>query len=197
VVLSYRPAEKADSERIAELISLASDGVVDFLFHDLIPHMTPVQMVAYNLAQDHYPHSFQSAIVALNGKDIVGMALSYPSSYHKITDEMRDFFPAERLDHLHEFYSVKIPRSWFLDALAVEPTFRRQGIGARLVELTKQSAKENGYQMCSLIAFRDNSPALALYKGLGFRQVAHIHLAANEYISHADGCALLTCQMSG
>ena len=195
VALSYRPAEKADSERIAELISLASDGVVDFLFHDLIPHMTPVQMVAHNLAQDHYPHSFQSAVVALNGKDIVGMALSYPSSYHQITDEMRDFFPAERLDHLHEFYSVKIPRSWFLDALAVEPSHRRQGIGTRLIQMTQQSAKENGYRMLSLIAFRDNAPALVLYKGLGFRQITHIPLAANDYISHANGCALLTCQV--
>ena len=26
--------------------------------------------------------------------------------------------------------------------------------------------------------------------------VAHIHLAANDYIAHADGCTLLTCQMS-
>ena len=117
--LSYRPAEKADSERIAELISLASDGVVDFLFHDLVPAMTPIQVVAHNLAQDHYPHSYQSAVVAQNGENIVGMALSYPSSYHQITAEMRAFFPAERLEHLDDFYSANIPRSWFLDALAV------------------------------------------------------------------------------
>ena len=44
--LSDRPAEKADSERIAEFISLASDGVVDYLFHGLVSGMTPVQVVA-------------------------------------------------------------------------------------------------------------------------------------------------------
>jgi ribosomal protein S18 acetylase RimI-like enzyme len=194
--LRYRPAEKADSKRIAELINLASDGVVAFLFHDLVPQMTPVQVVAHNLAQDRYPHSYQSAVVAMNGKDIVGMALSYPSSYHKITDEMRGFFPAERLDHLKDFYFVDIPQSWFLDALAVEPAYRRQGIGTRLVELTRDRAKDNGYQMCSLIVFRDNTPAVALYEALGFCQVAHIHLAANDYIPHADGCALMTYRMS-
>jgi hypothetical protein len=87
MAIIYRPAEKADNKRIAELFNLASDGVVAFLFHDLVPQMTPVQVVAHNLAQDRYPHSYQSAVVAMNGKDIVGMALSYPSSYHKITDE--------------------------------------------------------------------------------------------------------------
>ena len=196
MILSYRPAEKADSERIAELISLASDGVVDFLFHDLVPEMTPVQVVAYNLAQDHYPHSYRSAVVALNGTDIVGMALSYPSTYHQVTDEMRGFFPAQRLEHLHDFYTANIPQSWFLDALAVEPAYRRQGIGTRLIGLTKEIAKDNGYKKLSLIVFRDNAPALALYEALGFSQVAHIHLAANAFIHHTDGCALLTCRMS-
>ena len=196
MAVSYRPAEKADSERVAELISLASDGVVDFLFHDVVPQMTPVQLMAHNLAQGHYPHSYQSAVVALSGKDIVGMALSYPSTYHQITDQMRGFFPADRLEHLNDFYSVNIPPSWFLDALAVAPANRRQGIGTRLVELTKQKGKDNGYPMCSLIAFRDNAPALALYQALGFSQVAHIHLAANAFIHHADGCALFTCRMS-
>ena len=196
MAIIYRPAEKTDSQRIAELISLASDGVVDFLFHDLVPDMTPVQVVAHNLARDHYPHSFRSAVVALSGEDIVAMALSYPSSYHQITAEMRDFFPAERLDHLNDFYAVNIPPSWFLDALAVEPAYRRRGIGTRLIELTQERAKENGYRMLSLIAFRDNAPALALYEALGFRQGAHIPLAANAYIAHTDGCVLLTCQMS-
>ena len=191
----YRPAQKADSQRVAELISLASDGVVDFLFHDLVPDMTPVQAVAYNLAQDRYPHSYQSAVVALSGEDVVGMALSYPSSYHQITDEMRHFFPAERLEHLADFYSVNIPRSWFLDALAVEPAYRRHGSGTRLIEVSKEKAKDNGYNMLSLIAFRDNLPALALYETMGFDQVAHIRLDANAFIHHADGCALLTCRM--
>ncbi|MBW2489273.1 MAG: hypothetical protein JRE72_17785 [Deltaproteobacteria bacterium] len=102
MAIIYRPAEKTDSQRIAELISLASDGVVDFLFHDLVPDMTPAQVVAHNLAQDHYPHSYRSAVVALSGTHIVAMALSYPSTYHQITDKMRGFFPAERLDHLHD-----------------------------------------------------------------------------------------------
>ena len=191
----YRPAEKADCTKIAELINLASDGIVEYLFHDLVSEMTPVQMIAYNLAEDHYPHSYKSAIVAADGKNVVGMALSYPSSYHKITDEMRGFFPADRLEHLRDFYSSSVSKSWFLDALAVDENCRKHGIGRRLVDLTKERAKDNEYAILSLIAFADNSPALGLYKRVGFRVAKKVDLAGNAFIPHQDGCLLLRCDI--
>ena len=62
--IKYRPGEKKDFAKLAELINIASDGVVEYLFHDLVSGMTPVQVVAYNLENDKYPHSYKSAIVA-------------------------------------------------------------------------------------------------------------------------------------
>lgn len=38
MAITYRPAGKVDSLRIAELINMASDGVGEFLFHDLVPN---------------------------------------------------------------------------------------------------------------------------------------------------------------
>jgi ribosomal protein S18 acetylase RimI-like enzyme len=169
---------------------------VEFLFHDLVSDLTPVHILAFNLEKDRYPHSYKSALVAVDGEKVVGMALSYPSAYHKITDEMKAFFPKERLEHLRDFYTADIPHSWLLDALAVETTHRRQGIATRLIELTQERAKDNEYDMLSLIAFKDNAPALALYKALGFRVKADIHLAGYAFIPHQDGCLLLTCKVA-
>ncbi len=87
MTFKYRPAEKEDSAKLAELVNIASDGVVEYLFHDLVPGITPVQVVAHNLENDNYPHSYRSAVVAAEETDVIGMALSYPSSYHKITKE--------------------------------------------------------------------------------------------------------------
>jgi ribosomal protein S18 acetylase RimI-like enzyme len=196
VDINYRPAEKDDSSRIAELINIASDGVVEHLLHDLVPEMTPVQIMTYNLEQDNYPHTYRSALVAIDGSDVIGMVLSYPSSYHKITDEMRNFFPKDRLDHLSDFYSSCVLDSWFLDALGVDETYRRRGVGKRLVELTKERAKENGYGILSLIAFADNSAALALYKVLGFYVVQEVNLEGNAFIPHQEGCLLLKCDIA-
>ncbi len=196
MAISYRLAEKGDSFRIAELINIASEGVVEHLFHDLVPEMSPVQLIAYNLEQDNYPHSYQNASVAVDGPKVIGMALSYPSSYHKITDEMRNFFPKERLDHLSDFYSSRVQDSWYLDALGVDEIYRRKGIGKRLVELTQKKAKENGYEVLSLIAFADNAPALGLYNDLGFQLVKEVNLEGNEFIAHQDGCLLLRCDFT-
>jgi ribosomal protein S18 acetylase RimI-like enzyme len=196
MAIKYRPAEIADCAKIAELIDMASDGVVEYLFHDLIPKMTPVQIMAYNLEKDNYPHSYNSVIVAADGPNVVGMALSYPSSFHKITDEMIGFFPNERLEHLSDFYRSHVPDSWFLDAIGVDETCRKKGIGAMLIELTKEKAKDHGYGIVSLIAFADNSPALALYKVHGFQSVKKINLEGNEFIPHYEGCLLLKCDIA-
>ena len=194
MTFTYRPAEKKDSMRLAELINIASDGVVAYLFHDLIPGMTPVQVVAHNLENDNYPHSYKSAIVAEDENNLVGMVLSYPSSYHKITNEMRAFFPAERLERFEDFYSSRVENSLFLDALGVDASHRRQGIGTRLVELTKEMAQKSGYELISLIVFADNAAALALYRSLGFESVKEIKLEGNEFILHQGGCMLLRCR---
>ena len=60
----YRTGEKNDCTKLAELINIASDGVVEYLFHGLVPGMTPVQVIANTHENDNYPHSYKSAIVA-------------------------------------------------------------------------------------------------------------------------------------
>ena len=147
MTLKYRDAAKEDCAKLAEFINIASDGVVEYLFHELVPGMTPVQLVAHNLENDNYPHSHRSAVVAAEKTDVIGMALSYPSSYHKITDEMRNFFPSDRLEHFNHFYSSRIENSWFLDALCVVESHRSRGIGKKLISITKEKAVENGFNI--------------------------------------------------
>jgi ribosomal protein S18 acetylase RimI-like enzyme len=194
--IKYRPGEKKDCAKLAELINIASDGVVEYLFHGLVPEMTPVQVIAHNLENDNYPHSYKSAIVATNKNDIVGMGLSYPSSYHKITGEMRDFFSTDRIEHLRNFYSSHVENTWFLDALCVIASHRRRGIGEKLISLTKEKAIENGYRALSLIVFADNEFAIPVYERTGFEVVQKVELRGNEYIRHEDGCLLMKCEIT-
>jgi ribosomal protein S18 acetylase RimI-like enzyme len=189
--IKYRSAKKEDSYYLAELTNIASSGVVDFLFHDLVPGADPVQAVAYSLENDNYPHSYKSAFVAEHNRRVVGMALSYPASYHGITEEMRSFFPEERLEHLKDFYAARIENSWYIDSLGVSEEYRKRGIGRHLIALTKERAMDNGYSELSLISFADNTSALSLYKDVGFDVVGKITLHGNEFIPHQGGCVLM------
>jgi ribosomal protein S18 acetylase RimI-like enzyme len=194
MMFKYRPAEKEDCAKLAELINIASGGIMEYLFHDLVTGTTPVQVVARNLESENSPYSYRSAIVAAEESDVMGMALSFPSSYHKITNTMRNYFPADRMEHLRHFYTSRVEDSWLLDALCVIESHRRRGVGEKLISLTKEKAVENGCRTLSLITFADNDLAIPFYKRTGFEIVEKVELRGNEFIKHEGGCLLMNCE---
>ena len=189
--ISYRTARKADCTRMAELINIASGGVVEFLFHDLAPGLTPQQVVAHNLEIDQGYYTFKNAIVAVTEDQVVGVALSFPALYHEITAEMRQYFPKDRLDHLTEFYAARVDDSFLLNALCVDQKWRRNGIGSKLISLTKKKATQSGFKVLSLMVFADNSEALRVYHRHGFKVFATVQLNSHEHIPHEGGCLLM------
>ena len=191
----YRTGQKGDCTRIAELDNIASDGAIEFLFHDLIPGVSPEQIVASNLENDLYPHSFRSVIIAESKNDIIGMSLSFPGKYHGITDEMRNFFPEDRIRHFQHFFSAPVQDSYFLDALCVEDTFRNRGIGSKLIELTKAKAIAEGFHSLSLLVFKDNINAQKVYQKNGFQTVEQIELKPHELMPHEGGCFLMRASL--
>ena len=55
--------------------------------------------------------------------------------------------------------------------IAVDPSYRRQGIARRLVENLVAVLKENGNYQLTLEVRESNTPAISLYENLGFLQV--------------------------
>ncbi len=187
----YRKGRKEDSPHIARLDNIASDGAIEFLFHDLIPGMSPVQIVASNLENDRYPHSYRSAIIAEYQETIIGMSLSFPGKYHEITKEMKRFFPRDRINHFKDFFSAPVKDSYFLDAICVKEDSRSKGIGSTLIEQTKIKAVKEGYDSLCLLVFKDNAKAQRVYKRNGFEVIDRINLAAHELMPHDGGCLLM------
>ena len=191
----YRRGKKEDSLRIAELDYIASDGAIEFLFHDLIPDMSPTQIVTSNLENDAYPHSYKSVIVAEQSRCIIGMALSFPGKYHKITKEMQEFLPENRLNHFRKFFSAPVHDSYFLDAICVDGDYRNNGIGSQLIKLTKTKARDEGYNLLSLIVFKDNTIARNTYRKNGFKAVDTIELKSDRLMPHEGGCLLMQAEI--
>jgi ribosomal protein S18 acetylase RimI-like enzyme len=72
-----------------------------------------------------------------------------------------------------------------LYSLAIDPSFRGQGIGARLLEAAEQSAFEGDRIVLRLEVREDNAAAIALYRGRGYRDLGRVE----SY--YDDGCAAL------
>ena len=193
--VSFRKAQKEDCTVLAELVDIASGGVMEFMLHDLVAGVTPIQIMAHSMESDKYTRSFKNTFVAESGKKIVGMALSIPSESHRITEEMEAFIPAERLDHLKHFFSARVDNSLLLDTLCVDEKFRSKGIGARLIDMTKKKAREAGFDNLSLFVFADNTGAQRLYRRCGFEVVKNVDLKPHQLIPHEGGSYLMKCEI--
>lgn len=191
----FRKGQKEDCQKIAELSCLASEGALEYLFRDLVPNMTATQVMLNGLKQDVYPHTFRSAIVAEYENKVIGMAISYPAEFHRITNELREFLPESRLERFTDFYTSRVEGSYFLDAIGVYPEHRGCGIGKGLLEATKKKAVVEGYNELSLIVFADNEAAIRFYKNNDFHYVKSIKLSRHKLIPHDGGCVLLKCKI--
>lgn len=123
------------------------------------------------------------------------MALSYPSEFHCITDELVNFLPVERLERFREYYSSRVEGSYFLDAMCVDENYRGKGFGKTLLEQTKAKARTEGFGELSLIVFADNARAINLYENSGFKHVKNINLESHKLIPHEGGCILMKCAL--
>ena len=191
----YRTGQIDDCGNLAQFVDFASGGVVEFLFHDLIPGQSPVQIVAQNLSADRDHHTFRDAIVAQSGQKVIGMSLSYPSHFHRISSGMREIFPPDRLNHVENIFSSEVKNSLYLDTLGVDPDFRGKGVGSQLISLTQNKAVEHGMNALSLIVLADNTGAQKLYRRHGFEIVSHIKMDAHELITHEGGAFLMNCEL--
>lgn len=191
----YRIGKPEDSLKIAEGIERASGGIVEFLFHGLLGAHTATEVMASSLQEKQGSDSYENAIVAEYQGNIIGVVYSYPAKFHGITENTRSFFPSDRLAFLGEFYNSRVENSWFLDSIFVDEQFRSEGIGSKLIELTKQKAREQGYKQLSLMVMADNTVARRTYEKNSFRIVKHIDIQEHELIPHKGGIYLLVSNL--
>lgn len=193
--VSFRQGQIEDCPKIAELDYLASEGAVEYLFRDLVPDMSPLQLLTHGLSQDEYPHTYRSTVVAELDSEVVGMALAYPAEYHRVTEQLENFLPPDRMARFKAFYNSRVEDSYYLDALCVYERYRGRGIGGLLIEETKKSAIEQGYTQLSLIVFKDNTSAITLYENKGFAVVRKVPVEPHDLIPHQGGCLLMNCSL--
>src|SRR5919107_5729412 len=79
--VTFRPATKGDSLRIAELFSISSDGVVDYVWSTLAPDypgLAPVEIGAVRYAGEEGNFSYTNCVVAEREGEVIGQLCTYP-----------------------------------------------------------------------------------------------------------------------
>jgi ribosomal protein S18 acetylase RimI-like enzyme len=77
-------------------------------------------------------------------------------------------------------------RAWYVDALAVDPRWRRQGVARRLLEEASRRAAAAGLDGVALDTGLENAAARSLYEAAGFR-LEEIREAPDDHNARAVG----------
>lgn len=78
--------------------------------------------------------------------------------------------------------------------LAVAPDYRRMGLGTRLIQALIAELRQRFDTQCLTLEVRDsNAPAIALYEGLGFRQIG---LRRNYYYHPREDARILRKELT-
>ncbi|MBA2534291.1 MAG: GNAT family N-acetyltransferase [Rubrobacter sp.] len=187
--VTFRPATKEDSFTIAELFSISSDGVVDYVWSTLAaeyPGLAPIEIGAVRYASGEGNFSYTNCVVAEREGEVIGQLCTYPVE----TDPSE---PDEPVDPVLEPYvRLEIPATLYISSLALFDRFRGMGLGTRMLSIARQQARERGFDALSLLVFEQNTGALKLYEREGFREVDRAPVVPHPLIYHTGDVLLMT-----
>jgi ribosomal protein S18 acetylase RimI-like enzyme len=187
--VTFRAATAEDSHRIAELFSISSDGVVDYVWMTLAseyPGQEPIEIGAVRYASEEGNLSYTNCIVAEREGAVIGQLCTYPvEASVENTDE-----PVDPV--LEPYGRLEIPGTLYISSLALFDEFRGMGLGTEMISIARDQARERGLDALSLLVFEQNTGALKLYEREGFREVDRAAVVPHSLINHTGDVILMT-----
>ncbi len=183
---TVRPATSADVEAATCLIYLTMGRLADFLFGSDKPSRAQ-SVLAELFVREANRFSYQFVHVAEMSGRVVGLLLAYSGrEIESLRFPMaRQLFVVCGLPGMLRFLRRALPlmgvkeaeaEEYFINSLAVLPSFQGQGIGTHLLSWGESKARTLGLGKCSLIVEIGNKQASSLYEHLGYRIVATVEI---------------------
>jgi len=184
--VEFRPAKKIESRKIAELYSIASDGVSDYIWSKSAGNDGDI----LDVGQKRYENpdldfSYKNCIVAEYKNEIVGMLVAFPM----YVDENKDYSESDPV--LLPYEKLEEDKSFYICGVAVYDKFRGKGIGRAFMELAELRSRELRLSKLSLIVFEQNKGAKKLYDVLGYQEAAREQVVAHPLIHHTGDAILM------
>ena len=167
---TFRPATLADACALTVLVDIAGEGAPNWLWHSLArPGQSALEVGRDRARRAETGFSYRQATLAEVGGEIAAGLIVYPLDDPYDLTGLGDMPPlAQPLVWLE----AQAPGSWYVNVLATFPEFRGQGIGAKLLAIAEEKAREAGANTASIIVGSWNTGATRLYQRAGYRTLA-------------------------
>lgn len=167
-------ASKHQAREIAKYIMLAMN--YECCQNLAGPHHTLIDfedLLTELVALEKSQYSYTNTLVALNDEDeVIGVCVSYDGAQ---LHDLRQPFVDAALKKFDIDYQNQIDEAdndeLYIDSLAVNPDYRRQGIAKRLILESITKAESMGIHKIGLLVDKDNPLAEKLYVAQGFKYV--------------------------
>jgi ribosomal protein S18 acetylase RimI-like enzyme len=185
---TIRSACSYDAEPLAKLIDIAGEGIPSWFWgQQCAEDQQPLEFGAERAKRPTGGFSFTNALLAERNDQPLGMVLSYAVD-DAPEDDPEDlpapFAPFVVLEKL----SVG---TWYVNALAVFPGCRNQGLGTQLLTAVENLARENGADAISIQVFGQNTDAVRLYRRRGYEFAASAPVRLHPCQPYYSGDVLL------
>ena len=172
-----REATKNQAAEIADLIMIAMTDECCLYFCGEGYGLDDFRKMMISLVEaDVSQYSYKNTLVAMDGKKVVGVAVSYDGGRLR---KLRRAFIAAAKEYLGKDHTGMDDETQsgelYLDSLAVLPEFRRLGIAKKLVMTTKKKAEKMHLPCVGLLVDKDNPEGEAFYSSIGFCYVGDNH----------------------
>ena len=179
-----RPADVDDCGKIAELYSVASDGVADYVWSKLAePGEKLLDVGRRRYRREDTPFSYRNCTVVEMDGEVAGMLVAFPM--HCDPGEI------ESDPVLRPYSDLEQDNSFYICGVALYPDYRGRGIGSGLMVLAEEQARERDFDQTSLIVFEQNTGALRLYRRLGYREMRRAAVVPHPLIHHSGDALLM------
>jgi len=196
--MRIRKAQPDDALACAQLFIMASHGIAEAVYRDLIPGQPTEQIIGERrIKPEGRSSSYTNWWVAEDRQGKVAGGINiYP------LDEQGRSMPEELLTE--ERIKVIVPLieldaeaagTFFINAFAVFPEHRHAGIGRQLIALAFDEARSAGTPAVTLSTFEEDGRLIDYYRSFGFIVTASRPLVPHECILSTGNLILMTCPM--
>ena len=185
--LVVRKATATDSDALAVLADIAGGETLAFIARGIDPTADARAIYRKMIASETGLFSHRNCLAAESNGKVIGLANAFPA---RIIDNDRSMTLTAREQHLEARTRLNDSRSYLLNNIAVNPAWRRKGVGVRLVEAVIAEAKRQGFRSVTLHVWADNTRAIAFYRVLGFRSVRRANIPWHPELPHVGGSLL-------
>jgi GNAT superfamily N-acetyltransferase len=171
-LMLFRPALPADAYALAELSIMAGDGMYEFLLEEMAPKEMLAGLMARTMKQNEGGFSWRHCFVADDESVVVGMVNAFPAAW--LREQEQEMLPQDRVQVLDPIDQAQDWESFLVNGVAVRTSYRRRGVGKRLVQWAIEQAAEAGYARLSANVWEDNVAARALFGGFHIQKRSQV-----------------------